>query len=196
MRKILAPAVAPCALVCKKPRKSRAQPNSSSSSTRSRMVAFPPNKSVSQKTKGTSDIMRKKTSVPATVVARCAENARHAARPHCHPRTKMFSFPSLFIFLIVRQKFQFKQSVFTLIRRTFSAAHLAFSADLWYAEHGTQLNHFGNADTMRHFVSLFSVYRKSCVPTIGDTLCRACLRLGTLFSSLQKIHFRCSQEPY
>lgn len=83
-----------------------------------------------------------------------------------------------------------------IYRQIFSAAHLVFSADLWYAEHGTQLNHFGNADTMRHFVSLFSVYRKSCVPTIGDTLCRACLRLGTLFSSLQKIHFRCSQEPY
>lgn len=63
----------------------------------------------------------------------------------------------------------------------FSAAHLAFSADLRYTEHGTQLNHFGNTDTMRHFVSLFSVYRKSCVPTIGDTLCRACLRLEHAF---------------
>lgn len=29
-----------------------------------------------------------------------------------------------------------------IYRQTFSAAHLAFSADLWYTEHGTQLNNF------------------------------------------------------
>lgn len=75
-----------------------------------------------------------------------------------------------------------------IYRQIFSAAHLAFSANLWYTEYGTQLNIAQGAKFGISYLSFSCA--KSCVPTIGDTLCRACLRLEHAFFVPCKKYFR------
>ena len=55
------------------------------------MPSEPPKRSVSQKINGTSDIMRKNTSVPAIVVARWEANIRYASLPRLNVRLMTLS---------------------------------------------------------------------------------------------------------
>lgn len=81
-----------------------------------------------------------------------------------------------------------------IYRQIFSAAHLAFSADLWYTDYGTQLNKLGSTDTIAAFcISLFRIPKKLCANNRRYFMQGVSPLGARFFCSLQKI---LSEEGY